>query len=360
MTDELDFLVRRDDLSSVRWAEGSARRDELAEGDVLLRIDRFGLTANNITYAVIGDVLGYWSFFPAPDGWGRIPVWGFADVVASRAPGSKEGDRVFGYLPISTFLKVRAGEVTAHGFVDRSEHRQQLPAVYQRYVRAERTDVAAEDQRILFSPLFGTGYLIDDWLAEEKYFGARQITIASASSKTALATAFNLSRRPGRDYEIVALTSPRNRAFCERVGFYDRVVSYDEIASLRATARTVHVDMAGDPKVLLAVHAHFGPSLKYSCSVGMTHQPATLAPPAGLDGPTPKLFFAPTHVEQRQKDWGVAELGRRIARAQQAFLESAASWLELTHGRGRDAIESAYRTVLAGRAEPHQGHILSL
>ena len=52
-------------------------------GQVLVRIDRFAFTANNVTYGVAGDMLNYWSFFPAEEGWGRIPVWGFGDVVRS-------------------------------------------------------------------------------------------------------------------------------------------------------------------------------------------------------------------------------------------------------------------------------------
>ena len=88
MTDSIDFLVRRNDFTQTRWVEAQRRAGSALEpGEVLLRVDRFGLTANNITYGVVGDLMGYWNFFPAPEGWGRIPVWGFADVVASRATG---------------------------------------------------------------------------------------------------------------------------------------------------------------------------------------------------------------------------------------------------------------------------------
>ncbi len=41
----------------------------LAEGAVRFAIEKFAFTANNITYAVAGDMLNYWSFFPAEDGW---------------------------------------------------------------------------------------------------------------------------------------------------------------------------------------------------------------------------------------------------------------------------------------------------
>ena len=58
-----------------------------APGKAILKIDGFSLTANNITYAVAPDAVGYWNFFPVEkDGWGQVPVWGFADVVASAHP----------------------------------------------------------------------------------------------------------------------------------------------------------------------------------------------------------------------------------------------------------------------------------
>ena len=31
----------------------------LADGEAMIRVDRFGLTANNITYGVAGDMIGY-------------------------------------------------------------------------------------------------------------------------------------------------------------------------------------------------------------------------------------------------------------------------------------------------------------
>ncbi len=360
MTESLDLLVRRDDFTQTRWQEAQLRADTpLEPGEALLRIDRFALPSNNITYAVVGDMLGYWNFFPAPEGWGRIPVWGFAEVVASRAAGVQQGDRVFGYLPISTFLRVRPERVAEHGFVDASEHRRALPPVYQQYARTGRADAAQEDMRALISPLFATGFLIDDWLVEQALFGARQVIFASASSKTALAAAFSMSRRSPREFSVVGLTSPGNRSFCERTGYYDRVVEYGQLASLPPDTPTVLVDMASDPAVLRAVHGHFGAALKHSCMVGMTHQSGTFVPPADLPGPAPALFFAPAIIDARRKAWGAQEFGRRIADAQAAFITSMHPWLDLRHAQGPSEIESAYRAVLGGRAQPHQGLILS-
>ena len=55
--------VRKDEWSKTRLVDVEID-DELASGEVLLRVDRMALTANNISYASAGDTLGYWRFFP--------------------------------------------------------------------------------------------------------------------------------------------------------------------------------------------------------------------------------------------------------------------------------------------------------
>jgi hypothetical protein len=99
-----DFLVAKTDLrrAEVREIDPPA----LAEGEARLAIERFALTANNITYGVFGQAMRYWDFFPGPEGWGRIPVWGHARVEASNHPDLAVGQRFYGYWPMSTHLTV--------------------------------------------------------------------------------------------------------------------------------------------------------------------------------------------------------------------------------------------------------------
>ena len=103
----IDFLVKRDDFRETRIAESET--PDLGPGQALLRVDSFGLTANNVTYAVFGEAMNYWDFFPAAEGWGRVPMWGFAEVERSEADGVEAGTRLFGYLPPSSHLIVAAG-----------------------------------------------------------------------------------------------------------------------------------------------------------------------------------------------------------------------------------------------------------
>jgi hypothetical protein len=359
----LDFIVQREDLRECKFVPAAETAEtELRPGQVLLRNDRFGFTSNNITYAVFGEAMQYWAFFPAPEGWGRIPVWGFGDVVRSSHDAVSEGERVFGYLPMSTYLMVEPDPVTEASFTDVSAHRVALPVAYQQYSRVAGDpgyDPEYEDQQALLQPLFVTSFLIEDFLADSGLFGADVVVISSASSKTALGVAFLLSGKRSSQHEVIGLTSPANVAFCDRLGYYDRVLAYDELESLSSDTPTVFVDMAGEGKLLHAVHHHFGDSLKHSCLVGATHWEKRETPQE-LPGVEPQFFFAPTRVEKRRQDWGPDGFGQRYGDARRAFLPSVDGWMKVVHGHGQAAVEAVYREMLDGKMNPEVGHILSL
>jgi len=363
----VDYRVRRDDYSKGEFTTGpKAEEIELGPDEALLRIAKFAFTANNITYAVVGEMIGYWNFFPAEEGWGRIPVWGIGVVERSNAEGMKEGDRFFGYYPMSTHLKVKPVKVSPAGFIDGAEHRQALPPTYNNYRRMTLEggfDPKYDDLMMIFWPLFMTGFVIDDFLADNDFFGAKSVVFSSASSKTSFGTAFQVSQRgdgPGQGRpEIIGLTSPGNKAFTEGLGCYDRVVTYDEVGTLDAATPTTFVDMAGNADVVSAVHNHFADNLRYSCLVGMTHWQDN-KPAAGLPGPAPAMFFAPTQIEKRGKDWGPGGLQERFGKAWEVFMEPVARCITVVHGEGQDAVERVYQDTLAARAKPNEGHVLEM
>lgn len=353
-----DFLVKRDDLRECRIAESAT--PELETGQALLRVETFGLTANNVTYGVFGEAMSYWKFFPAEDGWGRVPMWGFATVERSEAEGVSEGTRVFGYLPPSSHLLVTP-VVNAGGFVDGSPHRAELPSVYQGYQASDRDPFYRADTeavQMLLRPLFYTSFLIDDQLADDGLTGRGPIVIASASSKTALAAAFPLSQREG--VELIGLTSAGNREFVEGLAVYDQVVAYEEIESLERGPATF-VDIAGDGRVRLAVHTHYGDDLLASVAVGMTHwEELGAAADAELPGPTPAFFFAPDRIVKRSGDWGRDGLASRVAEAWHPFCEWTESWLQTIPGAGFEAVRDAYLEVLEGGVAPRTAHVLTI
>jgi hypothetical protein len=352
-----DFLVKRDDFRDCRIAESEL--PELAPGQALLRVDSFGLTANNVTYAVFGETMSYWDFFPATDGWGRVPMWGFAEVERSEAEAVEPGARLYGYLPPSSHLVVTPADADEQGFVDGSPHRAALPSAYHRYLATGadpfyRADT--EDMQMLLRPLFFTSFLIDDQLADEGLATRGPVLISSASSKTAIGAAFLLAQREG--VELVGLTSPRSAEFVEGLGIYGRTVAYDALDSLERGPATF-VDIAGDGEVRLAVHSHFGDELLYSMAVGATHWEELGAGQGELPGPSPAFFFAPDRVVKRSEDWGRAGLQTRVADAWHPFCDWTAGWLDVVRGQGFEAVRSAYLDVLEGRVDPKTAHVLA-
>jgi hypothetical protein len=307
-------------------------------------------------------MLSYWSFFPADAGWGRIPVWGFGEVRRSRHPAVETGERLFGYFPMSSFVVLRPGTVTAAHVVDGSAHRRELPPIYNQYSRTTADPLytpATEDQQMLFRPLFLTAFLLDDFLAENELFGASSVVLTSASSKTAFGLASLLSRNRRAPGGVVGLTSPRNLAFARGLGCYDRVLTYDEATTLPRDTPIVIVDMAGNGALLTALHRHLGDGVRYSCLVGITHHDQ-MDRPADLPGAPPTFFFAPDRARKRLADWGAAAFGERTVDAWRTFLAESDGWISVRHGRGRAAVEQVYRDTLAGRAKPDEGHVLSL
>lgn len=351
-----DIEVRRDDLRTTRVTEGEARADAPADGEVQLQIERFGLTANNVTYGAIADMIGYWNFFPASEeGWGRVPVWGFGDVVASAVEGVAAGDRFYGYFPMSTYLTVRP-EPNGAGFADTAEHRQGLPAFYNQYVRTP-PDTPHQDEMLLLRPLFGTAFLLDNHLTEQERFGAGAVVLGSASSKTAYGLAFLLAEG---GTPTIGLTSARNRAFVESLGVYDRVVAYDEIADgLAGDEQLVYVDMSGDGAVRAAVHTTAGERLRASIMVGVTHW-ENMAGPAEVPGPAPEMFFAPAHIERLRGEFGPGELQRRIDAAWDAFIVRVGEWMTIAHGEGVDEVRRAWGALVEGDVDPSRGAVLRL
>ena len=361
------FIVERGKLNNAHWAHTDPVA--LPNGALRLRIDAFALTSNNITYAAFGDAMNYWGFFPTADATtGCIPVWGFANVVESRCPGIEVGERVYGYLPIASDVVLHPVRITPAGFFDGAAHRRELHAVYNQYSRcaADPGYVAArEAEQALLRPLFMTSFLIDDFLADNAFFGAQSVVLSSASSKTAYGTAFCLAQRRGHDdaVKVIGLTSAANQAFTRALGCFDEVLSYTEIHELPAGVPTVYVDFSGSVSVRADVHQHFGDALSYSCSVGGTHWDE-LGSGKGLPGPRPMLFFAPAQIKKRNADWGPAGLQQRMADAWAAFMwpvtDPANPWLRVVRGEGEAAISATYAALLAGSVNPAEGHVLSV
>lgn len=352
------LVVGRDDLTRTAFLEQPV--PEPGPDEALLRVDRVGVTANNVTYARLGDALRYWEFFPADEGWGRVPLWGFADVERSNVSGVEEGTRVYGYLPPSSHVVVRPS-VTDAGFRDASEHRADLPGPYNIYAstsadpsyRAEN-----EDLQILYQPLFITSFMLDDFFEHNDFFGAEEILVSSASSKTAYGTAFCMRLRDKRP-RLVGLTSATNVPFTESLGCYDEVVSYDDVGEAATDRPVAYIDISGSPKLRSTIHERFA-GLTHDAIVGMTHDDARLSGTDDLPGPRPAFFFAPDQIRKRSDDWKARGIERPYDHAWGEFVAAVRDWVDVRVGDGRDELLDAWVEVLSGRVDPRVGHVVAL
>ncbi|HEV7577464.1 MAG TPA: DUF2855 family protein [Caldimonas sp.] len=361
------FAVGRSDLRRTHWRETA--QAPLAPGEARLRIDLFALTSNNVTYGAFGESMHYWDFFPTGDAdSGCIPVWGFATVSESLVDGVDVGERFYGYWPMADEVVLSPVRVIAAGFFDGAPRRRDLPEIYNRYLRCSEDPLYRREHEALMAllqPLFITSFLIDDFLADNAFFGAKTLLVSSASSKTAYGLAFCLARRRGGSGmpKVVGLTSPANLAFTRGLGCYDEVVAYDDVTTLPAGDPAVYVDMSGDATLRVAVHDRWGEQLAYSCSVGGTHWQA-LGGGKGLAGPRPVLFFAPAQIKKRVAEWGATGLQQGMASAWQGFIERVAEprapWLRVVVASGREAVETTYSALLAGTVAAEEGRVLAL
>jgi hypothetical protein len=349
------LAIDRADLSHAELLDSPIA--ELHDGQALLRVDRAGLTANNVTYALLGDSFHYWEFFPTVAGFGLVPLWGFAEVVASLAPGVDVGGRVYGYLPSASHLVVQPGRADARGFRDANPHRVALPSPYNAYALTTGDpayDAEQEDLLILYRPLFYTSFMLADQLEDNGFFGAETLVLSSASSKTAYSAAFLLQ---GAGPQVVGLTSAANVAFTQALGCYDRVLSYGAVTALDPGVPTAYLDLAGNADLGTAVRAHLGTALVHEAIVGVTHQQA--AGRDALTGPRTAVFFAPDQMRKRTGDWGREGLDQRFAQAWRRFAPAVQLWVDVTVSHGPQALREVWLEVLAGDSPPRVGHILS-
>lgn len=346
-----DYLIAKDELGR---GELRAQADTaLQDGEARLAVESFAVTANNVTYGAMGDSFGYWRFFPAPEGFGRVPVWGFATVVESKADGIEPGLRLFGYLPMSSHFVARL-QKRGGAYVDAAEHRAPLPPTYNEYAAASEP-MATDDHRSLLRPLFGTSWLIDDFLEEAGDFGATSVILTSASSKTALGLAYRLHKR---GVPVIGLTSPGANAFLETVGTFGQVVAYDDIETLDLAGPVAIVDFAGNANVIGRLHRRFADAIVHSAIVGVTHWEAAPAQ-AELPGAPRALFFAPDQIRKRVAEWGPAEFGRRFTDNLADFVASS-PWLKLRTLSGPEGVVEAWAETVGGKASPDTGLIVKL
>jgi hypothetical protein len=358
-------------LLTNRRALGESRIDmvemplSLQEGEVILKIDRLALTTNNITYAAFGDAMQYWGFFPTGEPeWGHMPAWGFADVVMSNTEGVAVGERFYGYYPLASHIKMKAVRVKHRGFYDGAEHRLALTSAYNQYMRCSTDPAyerAMENYQMLVRPLFITSFMGADFLQDNDFFGAQQIVVSSASSKTAYGTAFCLMGK--HDVRLIGLTSTGNQAFVDKLGCYQESVTYEQIGRLSADVPTLYLDFSGNETLRATIHHHFGDFLVYDCFAGSAQNTQFLRD-TGLPGPKPEFYFAPVQIRKRNRDWGHDVVNQRFDAAQLDFIKwvSDESHLRMqtVESKGYEQAQRLIKKMHDGQVKPQIGHVVLL
>jgi len=357
------FQIRKGDLSQHRLV--SADADAMREGQIRVAVRQFALTSNNVTYAVTGDQLGYWQFYPPigddTEGWGVMPVWGFAEVVESLTDSVACGGRIYGFLPSATELVMTPGDVSERRFVDATHHRIKLPAVYNDYRRVSAEpgyDGSTDNERMLLRPLLTTSWCLWDALQEQDWYGAQQVLVVSASSKTSIGLSYALTIDPSSP-ALIGLTSPGNLDFVKELGTYDHSVSYNKIADLHADVPTVIVDMSGNSDVLGSLHNHLGDNMKWCLNVGITHWDQ-MGQNSDIIRDRSEMFFAPSHIQHRMTEWGPKEFDRKVSAFAAETGVRSRDWMSVSRLGGLEEMITMFEKICQGNVSPTQGLIVDV
>lgn len=356
-----EFQTNKADLTQSRIVKAS--KATIKDGEILAKVDRFAFTANNITYAVMGDQLCYWQFF-APNGenadqWGIIPVWGFADVIESNSDDILVGERLFGYFPPANELVLSPIRVNSLSLMDGSDHRAHLPPSYNLYQRVNNEpgyNPAYDNLRMLLAVLHLTAYCLLDMLKSNNWYGAEQVIIISASSKTSIGLAYGLDEDKDAP-TVIGLTSTHNLDFVNSLDTYDSVLSYDNLEQIDASRPTVIVDMSANFAVLSQLHSHLGDNMRFTSNVGLTHweEPRQMK---GIIKERSEQFFAPSYIQKLMKELGAEEFNKRTGQYIMQCAAKTSSWLNVKELDGIAGLSEVYKDVCKGNIPANEGLVV--
>lgn len=347
------FVVNKEQLEEAKFVKESS--PVLTDGEILLKVEQYYLSSNNITYAVIGEKYKYWNFFPKEEPWGAIPVWAYLSVIESKHPTIEVGECFFGFAPMADSFKVCVGNYTAHGFSDRTAHREGLIALYNYYTKTEAKQLKQEGIFLLTKITFPTSFLIHFFLEEEAFFDAQQIVITSASSKTALGLAFLLKKyqdKTGKD--IIGITASKNKSFVEQSGYYDKVISYTEIKDVLPQKQSVVLDISGNVDVLVNINALLQEDLKHIARIGITDWTANKE---FENFPNAVPFVVGDQYKKMLEKLGPQKTTELLMEEQHSFTASIQKIISLSYIKTVE-LPIFYQKLLKGTTNPKLGYIV--
>jgi hypothetical protein len=333
----MESSAQRTMIATVRddMKETVILRDELPpleRDEIRLRVDKVGLSANNLFYAQMGNApfLKFFAVYPVGDEHeelANVPAWGVATVIESSNPEFSPGDQFRGFLHMTNVVQMKARR-TPEGFTAFGGGRDKINPAYNGFLSVDaegdspiRGHGQKPDLAMTAAPGAGSGFIMAELLRMNDFYGANAIVLTSASSKLSLATALLLrkERDQGDLAKITGYTAPHNADFVRATGLYDDVVTYDEGLPGDDTLRHLLIDVAGDADVYKrskakfvkafavggthadaksSVFTAFGPSGFAKLLVDMVAPAAVKKWAARSLSPKLEMFFAPTVIQE--------------------------------------------------------------
>ena len=368
----------------------------LEQDEIRLRVDKVGLSANNLFYLQMGEApfLKFFHVYPlGPEHkhLANMPAWGIGTVIASENDDFAVGEKFTGFLQLTNVVQMKARR-SDQGFTAYGGNRDKLNPAYNGFTAVSagrnspiRGEGDKADLAMTASPGALSGFVLFELLRMNDYYGGNSVVLTSASSKLSLATALLLqeARSQGRIDKVIGYASERNRDFVTDTGLYDEVLSFDQDLPAGTGLKHVLIDVAGDAQVFKRNQA----AIIKGLAVGGTHGDAdsstfTAFRPSGflkmfIDmmgpawmkrwaerrlSPTLEMFFAPTVINSLLERWCREEMDRRSDDALRRFVDAAVDggWIKVTRAEDIPSTQAAYQQVISGAISPSDAVIISL
>jgi hypothetical protein len=393
----------------------------LAESSLRVRTSILSLTNNNLTYARIGHLLGWWDIHPLPSSipaefsdtkqFGRISCWGYGVVIESTVSEVEAGMQVWGYLPIGTLpvdMQIQLHPEVFGQFYETSKHRAHVLPVYNRYLFYPTPNISQQGFDLkqsqgydsLLQVLFETAYMInrfvfpwnpseavypfgdgkDGWTFDKGNVDDKTIFILfAASGKTGLSLAYALkhSRPEGKKPRgVFAVGSGTSKAFTEGTGLYDKVMLYDACDSDLQTG--LNLD-ASTRVIMCDFGARGGAASRWADKLRDTHHVTLVGVGSEPMAETPeqttaKFLSARQAFVGRKYDVNASALrsqAMEILGDKQYFLDFMQEWnqfkgqggiakLRLVWGEGMGDVAKGWERLCKGEVGPDEGLVFSL
>ncbi|KAI1855425.1 hypothetical protein JX266_000290 [Neoarthrinium moseri] len=379
-----------------------------APSSLRLRTKVMCLTTNNVSYARLGFLFGWWDVHPLPPStpaqyndpakYGRTNCWGFAEVLESTVASVPKGAYLWGYLPLGTLAQdvtVEEGAIPGQVFVT-NDYRKGVMAIYNRYFVhpaslkdeiEKKADSLAYDA--IVRVMFETSYLLNRYVfasdpketvypgmdpkaqwspAQADITGATVIFLAPGS-KAALAFAYELRNARGgaQVKKIVGATSESSRNFVEGTESYDDVILTSESSAsvlsklqVGAKDKVVLVDFGGRAGVGAKWAAEFKRTHNNFLMIGVGSEISESSQEDALKALTAKGSSAIGINANDMRIRAMEKVGEKkyfdnLAAAWDSFKKVGIKGLKITWGDNMEDVKKGWDKLCRGEATPEEG-----